>query len=115
MEAPIDPEVIWEGQIGSIPLRVEVPHAGKIVAQWESPNGRRNKVSRSVEEFEKTVLFQLLVSAGETSTDAVQEVLGAVALAEAERPAKPRAETTTRRKKPKPHHHRRSRRPSRRR
>ena len=107
-------EVIWEGRIGSTPLRVGVPHAGRIVAEWDTPSGSRYKISDSMEEFERAVLFQLLLSAGETDESATEDVKAAVAAAQAERP-RPQASTESRRRKnPKQRHHRRSRRPPRR-
>jgi hypothetical protein len=106
-------DVVWEGKIGSTPLRVEVAHAERIVAEWESAGGRRQKVSSSADEFEKTVLFQIMLSSGAKSED-VQEVREKVTMAQAERPA-PVREAPVRRKKPRPQHHRRSRTRSRRR
>lgn len=108
-------DVVWEGKIGSIPLRVEVPHAGNIFAQWEAPQGQRQKLCKSVEEFERAVLFQLVVASGQTGTDSVKEVLEAVSIAEAERPAPVRAEAPKRRKKSRARRPRRSRVPPRRR
>ena len=110
-------EVIWEGKIGSTPLRVGVPHAGRIIAEWDSPQGTRHKVADTMEEFERSVLFQLLLSAGETDEAITKEVVGAIRKAQAERPAPtpdPGA-TRRRRKNPKARQHRRSRRPPRRR
>jgi hypothetical protein len=111
----VQSQLVWEGNIGSVPLRVEVPHAGRILAQWELPSGRREKVSKTVDEFERSVLFQIIVASGKTDTDAVQEVLGAVITAEAERPAPKRTEAQPQRRKPKVRRHRRSRTPPRRR
>jgi hypothetical protein len=109
-------EIVWEGKIGHTPLRVGVPHAGRIVAEWDSPQGTRFKVSDSMEEFERSVLFQLLLSAGETEETATQEVVSAIATAQAARPAPaPDPSVKKRRKNPKARHHRRSRRPPRRR
>jgi hypothetical protein len=104
----------WEGRVGSIPLRIEVPHAGKIFAEWQSPNGNRSKFSKSIEEFEKSVLFQLVISEGEAGMAAAEEALKAVALAEAERPAPVRQEAPRKKGKQKVRQHRRSRRPARR-
>jgi hypothetical protein len=109
-------EVIWEGKIGTTPLRVGVPHAEAIIAEWDTPRGQRSKVSDSMEEFERAVLFQLLLGAGETdSTTATEEVKAAVAKAQAERPKRqPSSDSPRRRKNPKVRQHRRSRRPPRR-
>ena len=109
-------DIIWEGRIGNTPLRVGVPHAGRIIAEWDAPEGSRHKVSDSLEQFERMVLFQLLLSAGETDESATEEVVAAVQKAQAERPAHtPDPSTQRRRKNPKVRQHRRSRRPPRRR
>ena len=108
--------VIWEGKIGDTPLRVGVPHARMIIAEWESSRGSRHKVADSLEEFERAVLFQLLLGAGETDESSTQEVMAAVRAAQEARPAPaPEASAARRRKNPKARFHRRSRRPPRRR
>lgn len=106
-------ELVWEGKVGGTPLRVGVSHAERIVAEWDTLQGSRFKVASSVEEFERSVLFQLLLSAGETDTSSTEDVLAAIQKAQAERPAPPPIER--RRKNPKARMHRRSRRPPRRR
>lgn len=106
--------VVWEGVIHSTPLRVEVPHAGRIVAEWRTPHGVRSNSSKTLEEFEKTVLFQLSLTSGGKGKEALREVREAIITAESERPAPKRSPEATRRRKPKPRHHRRSRRPPRR-
>jgi hypothetical protein len=113
-EQPNRNNIAWEGRVGSIPLRVDVVHAGKIFAEWQSPNGPRSKFSKSIEEFEKGVLFQLVISEGEGGMAAAEEALKAVALAEAERPAPERQEAPRKKGKQKVRQHRRSRRPARR-
>lgn len=109
-------EVIWEGRIGATPLRVGVPHAGRIIAEWDTPAGARHKVADSMEEFERSVLFQLLLSAGETDESVTDDVKKAIEKAQAERPRPaPAPGSERRRKNPKARQHRRSRRPPRRR
>lgn len=109
-------ELIWEGRIGGTPLRVGVPHAGRIVAEWDAPEGPRHKVAESVEQFERTVLFQLLLKSGESGDATTDEVITAIRKAEIERPARvPDPSSQRRRKNPKVRQHRRSRRPPRRR
>jgi hypothetical protein len=108
-------DIVWQGMVGSIPLRVGVPHAGRIIAEWDSPQGSRQKVAESMEEFERTVLLQLLLSAGETDASATRDVVAAVEKAQAERPRPPVTVPERRRKTPKARQHRRSRRPPRRR
>jgi hypothetical protein len=109
-------EVVWEGRIGSTPLKVGVPHAGRIIAEWDTPAGSRHKIADSMEEFERSVLFQLLLTAGETDDSVTEDVKAAVEKAIAERPKPaPAPGTERRRKNPKARQHRRSRRPPRRR
>ena len=108
-------ELIWEGRVGRIPLRVGVPHAGRIIAEWDSPQGTRSKVTESLEEFERSVLLQLLVSAGERDASATEEVVAAVKKAQSERTRPPTPTVEKRRKNPKARLHRRSRTPPRRR
>ena len=108
-------EIVWQGAVGNIPLRVGVPHAGRIIAEWDSPQGFRQKVAESIEEFERTVLLQLLLSAGESDTSSTRAVIAAVEKAQAERPRPTVSAPEKRRRSPKARQHRRSRRPPRRR
>ncbi len=105
--------MVWQGKVGSVPLRVGVSHAERIVAEWDSPQGPRHKVAASVPEFERTVLFQLLLSAGQTDSSSTDEIIRAIEKAQGERPRP--APIEKRRKNPKQRQHRRSRRPPRRR
>lgn len=108
-------ELIWEGRIGETPLRVGVPFAGRIISEWDSQTGRREKVTGSVEQFERSVLFQLLLTSGETDDTKSREVVAAIQKAEAERPRRaPEPDARPRRRSPKVRQHRRSRRPPRR-
>ncbi len=106
--------MIWQGKVGNTPLRVGVAHAARILAEWDTPQGSRQKVSSSLEEFERAVLFQLLLGAGETDTSATDEIVKAVAQAQASKP-RPAPSPERRRKNPKARLHRRSRTPPRRR
>ncbi len=108
-------DVIWEGKIGTTPLRVGVPHSECIIAEWDSPRGPRHKIADSLEEFERAVLFQLLLGA-DADENVTQEVVSAVQAAQEARP-KPATDPSAqrRRKNPKQRQHRRSRRPPRRR
>ena len=108
-------ELVWQGKVGSIPLRVGVPYFGRIIAEWDAPQGFRQKVSSSTEEFERSVLLQLLLIGGEADAAATDEIKAAVDKAQAERPRPPPAQPEKRRKNPKARQHRRSRRPPRRR
>lgn len=107
-------DIIWEGKIGATPLRVGVPHAGRIIAEWDTPGGARHKIADSLEEFERAVLFQLLLGAG-ADEESTQDVVEAVKKAQAERPRKQPTSEPRRRKNPRARQHRRSRRPPRRR
>ena len=109
-------EKVWEGRIAGTPLRVGVHHAERIIAEWDTPQGPRHKIASSLEEFERSVLFQLLLAGGESeATPEAQEAMSAVAHAQIERP-KPQGDPNARRRKgPKARRHRRSRRPPRRR
>jgi hypothetical protein len=78
------------------------------------PQGSRQKVAESLEEFERSVLLQLLLSAGEKDTASTKEIVAAVAKAQAERPRPAPAAPEKRRRNPKVRQHRRSRRPPRR-
>jgi hypothetical protein len=104
-------EIVWEGKVGDISLRVGVHHAERILAEWDTPHGRRHKVAGSIEEFERAVLFQILLGAGETDAAATEEVVAAVKTAAAERPRPQQAPAPRRRKGPKARRHRKSRRP----
>jgi hypothetical protein len=108
-------EIVWQGKVGDIPLRVGVPHAERIIAEWDSPAGSRQKIAESLEEFERTVLLQLLLSSGQRDASATEDVVAAVRKAQAERPRPAPAAPEKRRKGPKARQHRRSRRPPRRR
>jgi hypothetical protein len=108
-------DVIWEGRLGSTSLKVGVPHSDAIIAEWDTPRGPRHKVSDSVEEFERSVLFQILL-AGEADEKDTEEVVAAVRKAQAERPKRtPEGGAPRRRKNPRARQHRRSRTPPRRR
>ena len=109
-------DIIWEGRIGNASLRVGVPHSESIIAEWDTPRGSRFKVSDSLEEFERAVLFQLLLASPDVDPAVTSEVLTAVAKAQAERPKRgPEPGMVKRRKNPKARQHRRSRTPPRRR
>lgn len=108
--------MVWEGKLAGTSLRVGVPHSDAIIAEWETPRGQRHKVSDSVEEFERSVLFQILLTSEVDGGDATSEIVDAVAKAQAERPKRsPEGGAQRRRKSPKARRHRRSRTPPRRR
>lgn len=109
-------DVVWEGRVGDSTLRVGVPHADMIIAEWDSPRGARHKISDSLQEFERAVLFQLLLGASDKEAATAEQVKAAVVKAQAERPRRvPETAVRKRRKGPKARRHRRSRTPPRRR
>lgn len=90
----------WEGKFGQADLRIEIPPSGRIHAEWRTPAGTRQKVVDSIEQLERSVLFQLMV--GGTVGDEVREqVADAVALTLANRtPLPPEDPSQARRREP---------------
>lgn len=82
--------VAWEGKVGDADLKIEVPPSGRIHAEWRTAAGTRTKVVDSIEQLERSVLFQLVI--GTDGGDKVcEEVADAVALSLASRaPSGPR-------------------------
>ena len=71
-------ELVWQGRVGTIPLRVGVTHAGRIIAEWDTPAGSRQKITGSTEEFERSVLLQLMLSGGESDVSTTEEITRAI-------------------------------------
>ncbi|MGQ0679556.1 MAG: hypothetical protein ACT4OM_07865 [Actinomycetota bacterium] len=76
--------VAWEGRIGNADLKIEIPPSGRIHAEWRTPAGPRSKVVDSIEQLERSVLFQLIVGT-EGGNKVCEEVADAVALSLANR------------------------------
>lgn len=76
--------VAWEGRVGDADLRIEIPPSGRIHAEWRTSAGTRNKVVDSIEQLERSVLFQLIVGT-EGGSKICEEVADAVALSLANR------------------------------
>jgi hypothetical protein len=95
--------VAWEGKVGDADLRIEIPPSGRIHAEWKTPAGTRNKVVDSIEQLERSVLFQLIVGT-EGGSKVCEEVADAVALSLANR-----SPSTAREQSPTPPPRRRSR------
>lgn len=76
--------VAWEGRVGDADLKIEIPPSGRIHAEWRTPAGTRNKVVDSIEQLERSVLFQLIVGT-EGGAQICEEVADAVALSLANR------------------------------
>lgn len=76
--------VAWEGKVGEADLRIEIPASGRIHAEWRTAAGTRNKVVDSIEQLERSVLFQLMVGT-DIGDDVREEVADAVAISLANR------------------------------
>ncbi|MEO7803615.1 MAG: hypothetical protein ABIS18_04045 [Actinomycetota bacterium] len=76
--------VAWQGRFGDADLKIEIPPSGRIHAEWKTSTGVRTKVVDSIEQLERSVLFQLMVGT-EISDDIREEVADAVALSLANR------------------------------
>lgn len=76
--------VAWEGKVGDADLKIEVPPSGRIHAEWRTAAGTRNKVVDSIEQLERSVLFQLIIGT-EGGDKVCEEVADAVALSLANR------------------------------
>lgn len=74
----------WEGKFGEADLRIEIPPSGRIRAEWTTRAGTRDKVVDSIEQLERSVLFQLMVG-GEVEDEVREEVVDAVAITLANR------------------------------
>ncbi|HLF70073.1 MAG TPA: hypothetical protein VI541_03860 [Actinomycetota bacterium] len=100
----------WEGRFGDADLKIEIPPSGRIHAEWKTQAGTRQKVVDSIEQLERSVLFQLMVGT-ETSDLAREEVSDAVALSLANRQPFPSQDPSQSarpvRKRPKPGQQRR--------
>lgn len=56
--------LVWDGKIGDTYLRVSVQSSGRIEAQWKAKAGNdRRVVVNTIEELERSVLFQLMLTA----------------------------------------------------
>jgi hypothetical protein len=70
---------VWDGRIGDTALRVEVQSNGRIVAQWRAKaGGDRRVVVNTVEELERSVLFQLMITAPPEQASIPAEIKQAV-------------------------------------
>ena len=76
--------VAWEGRFGDADLKIEVPSSGRIHAEWRTAAGSRQKVVDSIEQLERSVLFQLMIGAN-VRDDVREEIADAVALTLANR------------------------------
>lgn len=74
----------WEGKFGNADLKIEIPPSGRIHAEWKTPAGTRTKVVDSIEQLERSVLFQLMVGT-DIGDEVREEVSDAVAITLANR------------------------------
>jgi hypothetical protein len=71
---------VWEGRIGDVLLRVDIQPSGRIAAQWRAKGGGdRRVVVNTIEELERSVLFQLMIAAPGNQQAISQEIAAAVA------------------------------------
>jgi len=55
---------VWEGRVGDTMLTIQVHPSGRIAAQWRGKTGNdRRVVVNTIEELERSVLFQLMLTA----------------------------------------------------
>ena len=100
---------VWEGKIGDTRLRVAVHPSGRIEAQWRARAGNeRRAVVNSIEELERSVLFQLMLTAppgdhsipGDIAQAVAQAKVGLPDPADAPRPPKRKKAGRQRRRRP---------------
>jgi hypothetical protein len=73
---------VWDGKIGDTSLKVEIQSSGRLVAQWRAKaGGDRRVVVNTMEELERSVLFQLMITAPSEQAGIPQEIADAVARA----------------------------------
>ncbi len=91
--------VAWEGRFGDADLRIEIPPSGRIHAEWKTAAGNRQKVVDSIEQLERSVLFQLMVGA-DVRDEMREEIADAVALTLANRTPLPSEDPSQPRRPP---------------
>jgi hypothetical protein len=99
---------VWEGSIGQIPLKVDVLPSGRIAATWRVAGSERRSVVQTIEQFERTVLFQLMIAAPPEHDSVASEVVAAVQKARVDlpdpstlpRPRRSRSRPQPRRRRP---------------
>jgi hypothetical protein len=69
---------VWNGQIGDVPLRVELLPSGRIASTWKIAGAERRTVVDNVEQFERSVLFQLMLNAPPDQDSVSREVIAAI-------------------------------------
>jgi len=100
---PVPSRSVWEGRIGGSPLRVSVHPSGRIEAVWRGKAGpERRAVVNTIEELERSVLFQLMISAGPDEQGVAGDIAQAVAQARIGLPDPKDAPRPPRKKKKRP-------------
>lgn len=81
-QQPVPSRSVWEGRIGDTFLRVGVHASGRIEAQWRAKAGNeRRVVVNTIDELERSVLFQLLLAAPPDQQGLAGDIAQAVAQA----------------------------------
>ena len=99
MDAPAA-QLVWDGKIGDVPLRVQVQQSGRIEAMWRAKGGNdRRVVVNTVDELERSVLFQLMLTAPPEEHGIPGDIAQAVAQAKVGLPDPANAPRPPRKKK----------------
>ena len=97
---PIPSKAVWEGRLGTTHLRVAVMPSGRIEAQWRGKSGGdRRVVVNTIDELERTVLFQLMITASPEESGVPGDIAQAVAQAKVGLPDPATAPRSTKPKK----------------
>jgi hypothetical protein len=79
MEEPQPAQTVWEGRVGEASLKVEVQPSGRIAASWRTRGGNdRRVVVNTIEELERSVLFQVMLTAPADDAAKPAEIVRAV-------------------------------------
>lgn len=91
---------VWEGKLGETHLRVSVHPSGRIEAQWRAKAGNdRRVVVNTIDELERSVLFQLMLTAPADQHGVSGDIAHAVARAKVGLPDPANAPRPPRKKK----------------
>jgi hypothetical protein len=70
---------VWEGRVGDTMLTIQVHASGRIAAQWRGKTGNeRRVVVNTIDELERSVLFQLMLMAPKEQVNLPAEIARAV-------------------------------------
>jgi hypothetical protein len=91
---------VWEGKLGETYLRVAVHASGRIEANWRAKAGNdRRVVVNTIDELERSVLFQLMLTAPPDQQGVSGDIAHAVAQAKVGLPDPENAPRPPRKKK----------------